>query len=340
MHKFIHLISILASATLVLIALAACNDAEGLIDNGGNVPVSDKPIAFTASDEWNTLTETRGTSQSSFSKGDAIGVFAYLNNSTSPNFMNDQKVTFDGNNWTYEPVKYWPSNEEDRVDFYAYWPYGNNAIQAIPNQDGTMNIRYHCPNADIDLMASDKVKNQNYASNSGKIPFNLHHLLARVRFTFTYEGEDDYRPVIHKLQYTVPYTKGVATCYAEGGNGIFSWSTQETESEGATTIERYVTDVAGTILHSDNQIIPEFTAYLMPYPFPYSSTDSEHIGVFTISINNQPHTYKPKSQINLEAGTSYTVNFKITNDYGSSGTYFVTSYSIWKDGGTINGTLE
>jgi len=66
-----------------------------------------------------------------------FGVFAYYTDNkeyagkTKPDFMYNQKVTSDGSNWTYTPVKYWPneygasaeSADIDLVSFFAYAPY-------------------------------------------------------------------------------------------------------------------------------------------------------------------------------------------------------------------------
>ena len=69
-----------------------------------------------------------------------FGVFAYYTsnsefdtNSSTPNFMYNQQVKWDGQKtvWTYEPVKYWPnefgdaanSDDLDKVTFFAYAPW-------------------------------------------------------------------------------------------------------------------------------------------------------------------------------------------------------------------------
>jgi len=71
---------------------------------------------------------------------DGFGVFAYYTsnseydtNSSTPNFMYNQQVKWDGQKsvWTYEPVKYWPnefgdaafSDDFDKVSFFAYAPW-------------------------------------------------------------------------------------------------------------------------------------------------------------------------------------------------------------------------
>lgn len=66
-----------------------------------------------------------------------FGVFAYYTadepytGASGPSFMYNEKVTWDGSRWVYEPIKYWPnqfgaaasSEEIDKVSFFAYAPY-------------------------------------------------------------------------------------------------------------------------------------------------------------------------------------------------------------------------
>ena len=66
-----------------------------------------------------------------------FGVFAYYtadepySGASGPSFMYNEKVTYDGTNWVYSPIKYWPnefgaaasSDEVDRLTFFAYAPY-------------------------------------------------------------------------------------------------------------------------------------------------------------------------------------------------------------------------
>lgn len=69
-----------------------------------------------------------------------FGVFAFYNDDdvqtepTAPNFMNNQEVKkhdyVEGassvawqTGWEYSPIKYWPNEADDHIDFYAYAPY-------------------------------------------------------------------------------------------------------------------------------------------------------------------------------------------------------------------------
>ena len=69
--------------------------------------------------------------------GGGFGVFAYYTDLKKydqtyvPNFMYNQGVFYEGGQWTYSPVMYWPnesgsgaqSDDEDKVSFFAYAPY-------------------------------------------------------------------------------------------------------------------------------------------------------------------------------------------------------------------------
>jgi len=122
---------ILMTATALL---AACNNDA---DNEGYVP-SDNAIAFDASaddgltrapGEINDNTSLQGKSFGVF--GSYTGALKYENTTVSPDFMYNEKVTYDNGKWTYRPVKYWPNDSREYVSFFAYAPY-----EATPTDDG------------------------------------------------------------------------------------------------------------------------------------------------------------------------------------------------------------
>ena len=86
---------------------------------------------------------------------DGFGVFAYYtadepySGASGPSFMYNEKVTYDGTNWVYSPIKYWPnefgaaasSDEVDRITFFAYAPYvavtpSNGMVTGTENTTG------------------------------------------------------------------------------------------------------------------------------------------------------------------------------------------------------------
>ncbi len=77
---------------------------------------------------------TRGEAKSGFKVDDEIGVFAYYSQNgeksiedLTPNFMYNQLTSYqqvgDKFAWVYSPVKYWPNNTNDKLQFFAYYPH-------------------------------------------------------------------------------------------------------------------------------------------------------------------------------------------------------------------------
>ena len=116
----------------------------------------DKPVRF----DSGVLTKTSLPSNTSF------GVFAFLQNGVigsytgrwadlaskhwKPNFMYNEEVDFDGADYSYSPVRYWPSNSENTITFWAYWPYNSDVSMVnssglsdySASSEGLPNIRY------------------------------------------------------------------------------------------------------------------------------------------------------------------------------------------------------
>lgn len=135
----------LAVATLIL---AACNQKE---------LQEDAPASFVGFDTYTAHATKAGASGEIISKEDLqvsnFGVFGYYHNggvytagTSTPDFMWNQKVEFDGDKWIYTPVKYWPNESggtaPDCVSFFAYAPYveASTAGAVTPDADGITGI--------------------------------------------------------------------------------------------------------------------------------------------------------------------------------------------------------
>ena len=102
------------------------------------------PVAFSIYTPRNVTRAGEAGMQTTITVGDAaksgFGVFGYYTNNgnyvetSTPNFMYNQEVKYNGGSWTYEPVKYWPneygnkaqSDDIDKLTFFAYAPYTEN----------------------------------------------------------------------------------------------------------------------------------------------------------------------------------------------------------------------
>lgn len=129
---------------------------------------------------------TRSTPSMQFTKGDKIKIFATHtenpddNNFTS-NFMKDQIVEFDGNVWTYSPIKYWPTN--GKLTFRGYYP------SSVKTNDGFQIATTHeCVTGFEPLYGVEAVVNAGNGnltgdiSDDGKLRLGFSPLLNTVNF--------------------------------------------------------------------------------------------------------------------------------------------------------------
>lgn len=129
----------LTMAAAAMMFAACSNDADTIKESAElaqNSQTGQVPVAFGAYlNRATTRAGYAGEVDLGQLKVNGFGVFGYYTNGelfsdfAKPNFMYNEKVS--GDDWTYEPVKYWPneyglsavSDELDRVSFFAYGPY-------------------------------------------------------------------------------------------------------------------------------------------------------------------------------------------------------------------------
>ena len=116
-------------AIVAVAALASCSSDDATTEKGV-APMANEGINFgvytpnvtRSTIETNETVQQNGFGVFAFSQmQEPIASFSKAN--YLPNFMYNQKVTYNGTDWTYEPIKYWPNNDGALVSFYAYAPY-------------------------------------------------------------------------------------------------------------------------------------------------------------------------------------------------------------------------
>lgn len=131
-----------------------------------------------------------------------FGVFASYTAETdfsdnSPlNFMFNQLVTGStGGSWTYSPKKYWPTDQDEKISFFAYAPYATDKCIKV----SSVNSHLGCPvinytlDKDILDQAEDfvadvlvnEIRTSSSADGDGNqrdVKFNFMHELTRVAF--------------------------------------------------------------------------------------------------------------------------------------------------------------
>ncbi len=135
---------------------------------------------------------------------DEIDVYAYytaqnawLDEDVSPMlYMQNQSVsrtyyetTTSWGSWLYSPIKYWPSNEADKISFFAFAPYDeiDVATDATTGKPIFTHTLSSYANENEDVLAGVKY---DVTNNNGPISFNLTHALTKLLLYARTEGEN------------------------------------------------------------------------------------------------------------------------------------------------------
>ena len=205
----------MTSAVLVAAVFAGCERVD-------ITPAEAEPAPMLFSTYSARTTKADGSyieSGNTLPSGTSFGVFAYYqegvidsgtpaawSDSRTPDFMFAQQVDFDGSAYSYSPLRYWPSNVENTISFWAYYPYGaystdnSGALKFYSDaactsaytasSTGLPVAKYTVPadpanQSDI-LFDSFGQKDKTYLNCSptyGTVPLNFRHVLCAVQFT-------------------------------------------------------------------------------------------------------------------------------------------------------------
>ena len=221
---------------LILTALTALSCGRVVVDDG-----PDEPIGFgwyaarSAKASTKADTGTLVTGVTHLPSGSTFGVFGYFHAQSGtaqnpvaggwkdnvsrnyPNLFYNESVAISGSNgnytYSYDNSRYWPKNTNDRISFFAYFPYNASMVEdeqeqqsntAIVEpildynnaQEGMVSFYYTVP-ADpadhVDFMVSDLCADQSKAlwntdhtrgltgTENGKVKFFFHHALCQIR---------------------------------------------------------------------------------------------------------------------------------------------------------------
>ena len=170
-------------------------------DNEDTTLMPTQPIGFSTSvDDSDTHAATR--TEATTANLTEIGVHAYFTGTSdftttgfAPNLLCNQSVKKENGTWTYDPVKYWPANPNDKVSFFAYAPHsaslpsGGDQISVMPStatNNGKFNILYRVVKGESDLLLS--LGELNRTNNHGPVRFTMKHALTKVIFKAKVEG--------------------------------------------------------------------------------------------------------------------------------------------------------
>lgn len=138
---------------IAALLLMGCAQVEESAEPKGSGAQSADVVGFDVYTQRSTRSGTTGdvtttALRTGTHKNDGFGVFAYHTGEGnysldfSPDFMYNQQVKYNSSvsKFTYEPVKYWPNEEEQHVSFFAYAPWVNVTASTGAAADQTSGI--------------------------------------------------------------------------------------------------------------------------------------------------------------------------------------------------------
>ena len=289
-------------------------------------------------------------------KTDGFGVFGNYNSTGGQNFgsnlFNNVKVTgkasTEGTKWTYEPLKYWPT--DGHVDFLAYAPHVANT--ELNNTTDDPKKVLPC----IDFTVEGKAANQkdllwanatNKTKADGTVTFNFNHALSRLGYTVKLNG--DYTGTTIKLnKITLAGSndgKGTNKAFYKKGTIDLSY-TSSTVSSTTKLWKPFGEKQDFEWFSGDKQLSKTDAAknleteYLFVIPQKFSKTEPDQLYVivdYTITYSDNT-TVKTKVCKQLEKeflqGKAYTINLNI----GLTPIEFNAEVNDWepKDGESID----
>ena len=323
----------LAAALTALLA-GACSKAIGPQneeDDGWTNVVGDLPISFSSSLD---VPATKGT----LPANSTFGVFAYYTktsnwvngNNFTPNFMYNEDVAFDGTSYTYDPIKYWPNNTNDKITFWAYYPYSASAVLYKANNSSTVytnatknlpDIRFTVTDGQTDFMISNVASNKTKPALDTPVELTFNHALSRI--SFYVKKVDTAVPEKYTVKLKSVRLDGIYLTATHKNTGTVGWADWATRGRIPTftpaTSSEYLT--LTTSYPADGS--PQAVSMAIPQDLSYEYA-MLHVE-YTIDFEGLLHTRTMISNIPLSSvfedasalwqkGKEYRVNISITPD--------------------------
>ena len=260
---------------------------------------------------------TRGISYGSGElSANAFYVTAFLNQDAQ--FMNNTKVEKKDGGWSYAPIKYWPNNATDKVNFFGYL---TTADGPIPKYAWDNKKQAHIGEFSYELPASDAenqpdlifamTPNQTKANNPVELMF--YHALSAIQFKVGTLPEDiNLETLTVGLQDVKDRGKCVMTPNNNGGVH-FEWENTAAQEETYLQEETYsqVYTKSGSAFGNGEVISADATTFMM-VPQTFEENDSLVIS-FRLEEKNYRFSYPlNKLHADWQANEKYTYTLSIT----------------------------
>lgn len=276
---------------------------------------------------------------------EGFGVFGnYIStDETTPtygdNLFKNQPVTYktsaEASAWTYNPVKYWPT--EGHINFLAYAPYVKN--QEL-KEKSKLDFNVSSTIADQkDLLwanAANQTK-QSISSTNNKVKFQFAHALSRLGYTVKTKAADAGTTItLNKITLAGSadgttkafYTKGTIDLSKSSTSTTDLWATSDTDTKQKFDWFSGTQSLATTYTNPDTEYL-----FVIPQDFSKTAENADALYViveYTIKYGDEKTvTNKVSSQLklNFEQGKAYSINLTL----GLTPIEFDADVTIWND---------
>src|SRR5574344_835252 len=287
-----------------------------LTDSSSEIDIVAKPD--TASYVLTKGAPVTGTS----SPAGSIGVLGYLllggtwNESTAiPDFMYNTQLTRTGSpgsyTYSYYPAKFWPDNTNDKVRFFAYYPYnGDDVTLSLQTATGCPTISYTSGSTvtnQVDLMyAHASAVNNKTTGSSVNLAFS--HALTRVSFSAKLAaGYTSQVVVIQSIQITGLKSGGTLSLDPSDAT---PWTLGAgTASYNLSTNNGALIPTANQALNKDSyKLVNSYTGYLLCPPQSITTSNTIVVSYTVDGVTNTATYSLPASTWSM----GQSVNFQLT----------------------------
>lgn len=341
---------LLSAVSVTLLGCVQKIESVSSPDDEWEYLLGDQPLRFVSSLESTPSTKADLPANSTFGvmayfqEGDiANHVSATWSDSRWPSFMYNQKVTFDGTDYEYHPIKYWPNNKENTISFWAYSPHNADAVfykkgttDSFDNTSlGLPDLQFSVISGKDDFMTADLVKDQAYASTNsgtdGRVKFTFQHRLARVKFQA--KTAADYSSLhqsfkIQKIEILNHYNTGVLSQDISAEPNSVTWSRVRGEN---TPVVAFTGEKALTAEAADCAQV-----FMIPQNIRHTGTGESGKKVtayveYELTVNNV--SIQHEATVELDLGASVLA-------WEANKTYLYTLIFSPKDGLAIKVTVQ
>jgi hypothetical protein len=267
----------------------------------------------------------------------------------SPNFMDDQPVTWDGtSSWTYSPPTFWPRKDNDgqngddweKLTFFAFSTVTDASADGLANSNPVITFTTgETAATQVDLVAATVA---NATGANPTVQFNFKHILSKIGFSTRLAADDGDATVVKvkslKYCYKAQVNKKGSYTFSLTNDATADWTTIGTYYAQQTTPangEQLFNDPIGTTLTTTATDLCAPDKYLMLIPqliadgalsveLIYDVVTTTSGGVSSTSTTTFVKDL-PAIAGGLQAGKAYTYDLAVS----LTGVDFTVDVDIW-----------